>query len=269
MIRGVRVLLRVLCVLFTVSWWVVPAMGVIDLSVTWDADWPVVLEAGWGVLMTVALGLPFLLTAVRPGLARAALAQVLVVAATLALAALVGQEPQMWWIGVMLVVETPALWALADRGRPVRSADLRLLVLALAAAPVGASYAWAMWADNRQTLFDSDLTNDTDHYSVQGALGLVLVALPVLAALRPAARRLAGTSTALAAGYLGLVSACWQGQPAGSGTGWSVATMAWAVVVLLVSWSPLRLPDDPSVSDRSAPEGRVLGNLSGAPRARG
>ena len=35
-------------------------MGVIDLAVTWDPDWPVALEAGWGLLCTIGLGLPFL-----------------------------------------------------------------------------------------------------------------------------------------------------------------------------------------------------------------
>ena len=34
--------------LFAVSWFVLPGFAVIDLSVTWNADWPQVLEAGWG-----------------------------------------------------------------------------------------------------------------------------------------------------------------------------------------------------------------------------
>jgi hypothetical protein len=36
---------RLLAVLWALSWWVFPGFGVIDLSVTWDPGWPVVLEA--------------------------------------------------------------------------------------------------------------------------------------------------------------------------------------------------------------------------------
>ena len=36
---------RVLAVLFALTWLVLPGFGLIDLSVSWDPDWPVVLEA--------------------------------------------------------------------------------------------------------------------------------------------------------------------------------------------------------------------------------
>ncbi len=95
---GFRVVKRVLLVLCTLTWWVLPGMGVIDLTVTWDPTWPVMLEGGWGVLLTVGLGLPFLVAAVRPRLARAALVQVYAVTAALLVGAVVGQEPQAWWL---------------------------------------------------------------------------------------------------------------------------------------------------------------------------
>ena len=45
------IVVRVLAVLFALTWLVLPGFGLIDLSVTWDPDWPVVLEASWGVHM--------------------------------------------------------------------------------------------------------------------------------------------------------------------------------------------------------------------------
>ena len=49
--RGVAA--RAFSGVFALSWLVLPGFGVIDLSVTWNADWPQVLEAGWGLFATV------------------------------------------------------------------------------------------------------------------------------------------------------------------------------------------------------------------------
>ena len=62
-----RLLIRALLVLCTLTWWLFPGFGVIDLTVTWDPEWPVMLEAGWGVLFTVGVGLPFLVSYSWPG----------------------------------------------------------------------------------------------------------------------------------------------------------------------------------------------------------
>ena len=93
--------------LCALTWWVLPGFGVIDLTVTWDPEWPVMLEAGWGVLFTVGVGLPFLVVAIRPGLGRAALAQLYVVTAALVVGVVAGLEPQSWWIFAMLLLEVP------------------------------------------------------------------------------------------------------------------------------------------------------------------
>ena len=37
--------LRLLALVLSLSWLVFPGFGLIDLSETWDPDWPVVLEA--------------------------------------------------------------------------------------------------------------------------------------------------------------------------------------------------------------------------------
>ena len=64
-------MVRALAVLFALTWLVLPGFGLIDLSVTWDPDWPVVLEASWGVFMTVLVGGSFLAVALRPSRAGA------------------------------------------------------------------------------------------------------------------------------------------------------------------------------------------------------
>ena len=61
-----RVAVRLLAGLFAVGWLVFPGFGAIDLSVTWDADWPQVLEAGWGLFFTVIVSAAFALVALGP-----------------------------------------------------------------------------------------------------------------------------------------------------------------------------------------------------------
>lgn len=235
-------------VLFAASWWILPAMGVIDLTVTWDEEWPVVLEAGWGVLFT-GLGLSFLVSGIAPRIAPAALVHGYVVTVALVVAAVAGLEPETWWIFAMLAIELPVLRLLARRSPSVRRGlHPPMAALAVLAAPVGLAYAWSMADKNRQALPHGDITNDVDHFSVQAALGLALVLLPLAAALLPLTRRLLGTVAALMAGYLGLVSSQWQGQLGGFDESWSVATMAWAAAVLVAAWWPGhgRLARDPA-----------------------
>ena len=79
--RAVRlIVVRVLAVLCALTWLVLPGFGLIDLSVTWDPDWPVVLEASWGLFMTVLVGGSFLAVAVRPSRAAPATVTLLVAA---------------------------------------------------------------------------------------------------------------------------------------------------------------------------------------------
>ena len=211
--RAGRLLIRALLVVCTLTWWVLPGFGLIDLTVTWDPEWPVMLEAGWGVLFTVGVGLPFLVVAIRPGLARASLAQLYVVTAALVVGVVAGLEPQSWWIFAMLLLEVPLIFAMAPSTRLQRGrTQAPLLALAVIATPAALVYAWDMADLNRLSLPNSDITNFVDHYAVQAALALALIALPAVAALWPDTRRLLGTSTALMAGYLGLVSYFWPGE---------------------------------------------------------
>lgn len=242
-----RPLLRLLMVLFALTWWVLPAMGVIDLTVTWDPEWPVVLEAGWGVLFT-GLGLSFFLAGIAARTAGAGLMHAYVTTAVLAIAAVLSHEPETWWIFGMLLIQVPLLRLLAsDDRRSAGPPHYPLALLAAIATPVGLTYAWQMAERNRQALMHGDYTNDVDHFSVQAALGLLLVALPAAAALRPASRRQLGTITALMAGYLGLVSYHWLGELGGFSRTWSVAVMTWSTVVLVAAWWPSEAQRGPVV----------------------
>jgi hypothetical protein len=218
-------------------------MGLVDLSVSWDPDWPVVLEAGWGLLCTVGLGVPLALAAIRPSLAGAAAVQLWVIGAALAVGAVAAREPQAWWFFALLAVQLPLLHLLArttPTTAPGRTAHPLLLVLAAVGAPGWLAYAWQMAAANRDLHFDGDITMGVDHYAAQAALGLALVTLPAAAGLGLPGHRLLGTSAAIMAGYLGLVAYSWVDMQADLGDAWALAAMGWAAVVLAATWWPAR-----------------------------
>ena len=149
---------------------------------------------------------------------------------------MVGVEPQAYWIFVLLAIELPLVHFVA-RGASLggRAFSPALAICAVVAAVPALVYAWQMAADNRRAFYTADITNDTDHYAVQAALALTLVALPAFAAWWPASARLLGTSSALMAAYLGLVSYGWPAAEAGFSTAWSMAAMVW-----LSPWPPHR-----------------------------
>jgi hypothetical protein len=248
----VRVLIRLSLVLVCLAWLVLPGMGLIDLSVTWDEDWPVMLEAGWGLFCTVGLGLPALVAALRPRASRVASVQLYVVTATLVVGAIGGHEPQAWWFFPIIGLQALLQHAIATEPAINAGRGVPLLVLAAASAPGWLIYAWWCLEQNRRSLLDSDITNDVDHYAVQGALALALVALPVAAGLVSTSRRLLGTSTAVMAGYLGLLSLSWPDAVAGFDPAWSVVVMLWAGAVLVASWWPSAVAGTGSTSPQRA-----------------
>lgn len=66
-----------------------------------------------------------------------------------------------------------------------------------------------------------------DLYAVQGAFGLVVVALALLAAIWPAVGADVGASVGIAAVYLGIISFKWHPTPGGFDRTWSILCMAW------------------------------------------
>lgn len=232
-----------MAVLFALTWLVLPGFGLTDLSVTWDPDWPVVLEASWGMFMTVLVGGPFLAVAVTPHRTAPAQATLLVAFATMAVAVVAGLEwPLLLFVGV-LVVEAAVVAALLparERVLPLaRSLSVPLLVVAALGVVPGVLHAERMFAGSRRGagVIIGDVTMGVDHYAVQGAFALALPALALLAAVWPRGRRFLGIGAGLCAGYVGLVSfafpGTWAGVPELESAlciGWGVAVAALAVL---------------------------------------
>jgi hypothetical protein len=238
---------RLLAVFFALTWLVFPGFGLIDLSVTWDPEWPVVLEASWGVFMSVLVGGAFLAIAVHPRRTAPAQVTLLVACATWLLAAAAGLEwPLLGYVGV-LVAEAAALGALLPDREPVRpvswAVSRPLLVVAALGVVPGLLHAERMFASNRRGAGEiiGDITMGVDHYAVQGALALALPTLALLAAVWPRGRRFLGVDVGLCAGYVGLVSYAFPGSWAGLGPLWSASCMAWGGAV-----AALALPRRPS-----------------------
>jgi hypothetical protein len=237
---------RVIAALVALTWLVFPGFGLIDLSVTWDPDWPVVLEAGWGLFMTVLVGGSFLAIAVRPHRAAPAPVTLSIAVATLLVASGAGGEPRLLLYVAVLLVEGAAVVVLLPGREPVCPMGLApswpLLALAAAGAVPWLIDALRMFGDDRRGLgvLIGDVTNGVDHYAVQGALALALVALPLLAATWPRGRRYLGVSAALCAAYLGLVSSASPGTPAGLGPVWSALCLAWGLAVGLLATTDRR-----------------------------
>ena len=230
------VVVRVLAVFVALTWLVFPGFGLVDLSVTWDRDWPVVLEASWGVFMTVLVAGSFLAIALRPRRAAPATATLLLSLATWLIAAAAGLEWPLLGYAALLAVELPLVLLVPDRERlrPVAWSVWRpLLVVAALGVVPGLLHAERMFSANRRDagVLIGDVTMGVDHYAVQGALALALPALAVLAACWPRGRRYLGASVGLCAGYLGLVSLAFPFTWGGVSALWSVLCLAWAAAI--------------------------------------
>jgi hypothetical protein len=232
---------RVLAFLFALTWLVFPGFGVIDLSVTWDPDWPVVLEASWGVFMTVLVGGSFLAVGVAPRRTAPAQVTLLATCAAWLVAAAAGLEWQLLGYVGLLVVQAAVLATLLPHREPVQpnagSVSRPLLAVAALGVVPALLHAERMFAANRRNAGEiiGDLTMGVDHYAVQGALALTVVVLAGAAAVWPRGRRLLGIGVGLCAGYVGLVSFSFPGTWAGLSPAESVLCMAWAGSVAVLS----------------------------------
>ena len=237
-------LVRVLAGLFAASWLVLPGFGAMDLSVTWDADWPQVLEAGWGLFATVIVGAAFVLACVRPRGSAPARAQLVIAIVALLMSAVFAREGRLLLLAALLAVQTAIVDGLLRGARPsgahwwaLRPAGVSRTLLAVACAGLipWLVYALQMWALNRESRSDSDVTIGIDHYSMQGALALSVGLLPVAAALRVDVRPFVSVCASIAASYLGLVSLVWSDSAGGLSGTWSAAAIAWALALLTVT----------------------------------
>lgn len=224
---------RALAVFYALVW-LLPGFAIIDLTVTWSSSWPVMLEAGWGLMFGALIPPPFIALA-RTTDHTAAIVQLTVVCLVTGLAAAISVAWQAAVLDAVLAVQilsivligSPRSWH--GLGRTHLSVPLGVLAL-LSVGPFGA-YAFEMFAADRENRPDSDYTNGVDHYSIQGALALALVALTALAAWWPHRFLLAAIGVAVSAIYLGIVSAAHQGTPGGFTPTWSWASVLWGAAV--------------------------------------
>lgn len=212
-------------------------MGVVDLLVVplQMADFydGYLLEAGWGLLLTVLVAVPFGALAVRPA-STAAMLQLLVCAASLAVAAVAAGELGGLWPAVALLALVTAHRSLAPggagAGRPARSVPA-LAVLAGVSAVGVAPYALDLVRAAREPRFPVDITLGLDHWPVQAALALAVPAVTAVAATGargwPVAAWTAGSSGA----GLGAVSVAYPGHAASLGRAGGAGALLWGVLV--------------------------------------
>jgi hypothetical protein len=234
------------CVLsgvFAVSWCVPPGFGLIDLSVTWNAEWPQVLEAGWGLFATVIVGASFAWLAVRPGVSVPVVGQLVIATGCLAVSAVVAREAELFVLVVLLGLQTAMVGGLlgSTLGRETASRvpgiSRSLLLLAGVGVIPWLAYGLRMWSLNRDGRSDSDVTLGIDHYSVQGALALVLALLPLWAGLRTNLQPFVPVCAGIAASYLGLVSVAWPDAEGALGQAWSIAAIVWGLALLATAFT--------------------------------
>ena len=242
---------RALAGFVALTWLVFPGFGLIDLTVTWDPEWPVVLEASWGVFMSVLVGGSFLAVAVAPGRTAPAQATLLVTLATWLVAAAAGLEWPLLGYVALLALQVVAVGALLPAREPLRpvtwSVSRPLLVVAALGVVPWVLHAERMFASNRRDagVVIGDVTNGVDHYAVQGALALALPVLALLAAVWPRGRCLLGLGVGLCAGYVGLVSVAFPGAFAGFSPSWSWLCIAWAAAVSVLALAAPTAPPAP------------------------
>lgn len=243
MSRTRRIVVRCLAGVYALLW-LLPGFAIIDLTVTWDRSWPVMLEAGWGLLFGALVAAPFAALVVVPD-TPAAVLQLITVCLSIALAATLSLA----WAAAVLAAVLAAQIATVMLGgprRPWRALGPRqlswpLLTVAVAGSGPWLTYAFRMFAADRANRPDSDVTLGVDHYAIQGALALALVGLTYLGALWPDRLWAAMCGVAVSAAYLGIVSLAHQGTAGGFSSGWSWAAIAWgAAAVVAASFSRLR-----------------------------
>lgn len=236
--------IRVVAVFSALTWLVFPGFGLVDLGVTWDPDWAVVLEASWATFMIVLVAGSFLALAVAPRRPGPALVTLGVTLSTWLVADVVGREPELLFYVAILVVETALVaWLLVrvpgrEPARPAgRAVRWPLLLVAAAGVLPGLAHAERMLRASRRNAGATidELTMDVDHYTVQSAWALALPTLALLAACWPRGRARLGVGVGLCAGYVGLVSSAFPGTWAGFSPFWSAACMAWGAAVVVLS----------------------------------
>ncbi len=240
---------RIVAALSALAWLTFPGYGYLDLIGAWDFG--SVLEASWGVFVSVIVAVPFIAIAARPLRAAPAIAQLWVALAALVVAAVGSLEaPALWLIvllgfGVALVSFTDG----AERWMPLDLApNWPVLAIAAAGALPWLVHALKMADLNRQELPGLDGTGGVDHHSVQAAFALAVLALAVLAGLWSRGRRFLATCAGMSAAYVGVVAWAFPDGEGAMANEWAMAATAWGLVLPVCSWLTRPAPAGQQVS---------------------
>lgn len=203
-----------------------------------------VLDAGWGLVFGVILPVALLAQLRRPERRIAGIQQTAIVAFALATAGVLGGT----WSYValaggiaaacsVLLALHPARRTFLARGPRRESSMLALATVGVVPALV---YAWRMASAQRRDLAPADaVSNGLHHWTVMAALGLLVILLVLLAALRTSGWRIPALSASIAAA--GWAISCLLAPPSAAGSeghAWAWAVLGWAVVVLAAGVRP-------------------------------
>jgi hypothetical protein len=216
-----------------------------------------VLDLGWGAVFGLVLPIGLLAELRLPERRIAGVQQTLVVALALALAGAAGES---WWylvlgagvagVSVVLLALHPARRTFRARGK----LEPTLIALAALAAGPALVYVWRMASAQRRHLLPADaVSNGLHHWTVMAALGLLVLFLILLAALRTSGWRIPAISASLAAGAWAISCLLAPAAAAGSeGHGWAWTVLAWAVVTFATAVWP-RTSERPLIADVLVP----------------
>lgn len=253
-------MLRVLSVVFSLSAVAWPGFGAANLAVSWDRDWPVALEAGWGLFFILLVAVPLILLGFVPRWARVARFELVLAVVLMTVTALVTVE---WWLLVFAAGVAVEAYVLLRVRRPLRAAEVEprtepgvprsftpMLVALLGLGP------WVGYAvGNLARAYDGDAVRDVtmgvDHYAVQAALALAVPVLALVAVARPDSDAWHGWTAGLVACYLGVQSLVWPDQPGGLNRAAAVLALAWGVAIWLAA-SPREAEAPQPVDDEPA-----------------
>jgi hypothetical protein len=199
----------------------------------------VALEASWGVLFTFFVAGALLAVAWQPRSTAPAAVQLMIVAAALLIACLVGLDPGPLPVVVALALTSVLLLRLNTTARPHVLAwgiDWPMLLVSVAAAPFWFWYAVDAFANSRAEANRDEATWGINHWPVHGATALVIAAAALLACVWPHGRRLLVAATSLAGTFLGTASLAY---PSSAGAmpsqAWSFIAILWSVTLGLIS----------------------------------
>jgi peptidoglycan/LPS O-acetylase OafA/YrhL len=203
-----------------------------------------VLDAGWGLVFGVILPLGVLAQLRRPERRIAGIQQTAVVGFVLSVAGAAGEEWRYLALAAGVIAACAVLLALhpARRTFLARGEHVDPVLLTLAAVAAGPSlvYAWRMASAQRRDLPPADaVSNGLHHWTVMTALGLLVLALVLLAALRPEGWRIPAMSASIAAAGWAISCVLAPELAAGSeGHAWAWAVIVWALATLAATIWP-------------------------------